>query len=133
MESWQMVMGVAVMFIVRLGVPLAVTVAVGYWLRRLDEKWQAEAMARRATALAQQLQAQPQVEILKVIDPPCWVTHNCSEAARKNCPACQNPNLPCWLARIRTEGRLPAKCYNCYHFIPRRREVAVAAKHIQPQ
>jgi len=132
-ESWQMAVGVAAMFIVRLGVPLAVTVAVGYWLRRLDEKWQAEAMARRATALAQQHQSEPQIELLKVIAPPCWVTNNCPEVARKNCPACQNPDLPCWLARIRAEGRLPAKCYNCNNFIPRRREVAIIAERVHPQ
>ena len=34
------------LFLLRLGVPLAVTLAVGYWLRRLDNKWQAEARAR---------------------------------------------------------------------------------------
>lgn len=31
------------MFVLRLGVPLAITLAVGYLLRRLDAKWRAEA------------------------------------------------------------------------------------------
>jgi len=33
------------MFVLRLGVPLAITLAVGYLLRRLDAKWQAESEA----------------------------------------------------------------------------------------
>jgi hypothetical protein len=37
------------MFILRLGIPLAITLLVGYWLRRLDNKWQAEAKARQET------------------------------------------------------------------------------------
>lgn len=33
------------MFLLRLGVPFLVTVAIGYMLKRLDAKWQAEADA----------------------------------------------------------------------------------------
>jgi len=33
-------------FLLRLGVPLAITLAVGYWLRRLDAKWEAEALGQ---------------------------------------------------------------------------------------
>ena len=35
------------MFILRLGVPLLITLLVAYWLRRLDSKWEAEARARQ--------------------------------------------------------------------------------------
>jgi hypothetical protein len=38
------------MFILRLSVLFGVILAVGYWLRRLDAKWQAEAKARRREA-----------------------------------------------------------------------------------
>jgi hypothetical protein len=41
------------MFILRLGIPLAITVFVGYCLRRLDDKWQAEAQARQAAETKQ--------------------------------------------------------------------------------
>jgi hypothetical protein len=37
------------MFILRLGVPLLITLLVAYWLRRLDGKWEAEARARQET------------------------------------------------------------------------------------
>jgi len=33
------------MFLLRIGVPLTMTLAVAYFLRRLDAKWQAEAWA----------------------------------------------------------------------------------------
>jgi hypothetical protein len=125
-ENWQAVLMVAGMFLLRLGVPVGITFAVAYWLRHLDAKWQAEALARRADELArQQPQAKREIEILKVIDPPCWVTNSCSETKLLNCPACQQPEIPCWLARFRTEGRLPAKCYGCRYFSPRRRTPAL--------
>jgi hypothetical protein len=38
------------MFILRLSVLFGVILAVGYWLRRLDAKWQAEAKVRRREA-----------------------------------------------------------------------------------
>ena len=41
------------MFILRLGIPLAIMLLVGYWLRRLDNKWQAEAKARQETETIQ--------------------------------------------------------------------------------
>lgn len=37
------------MFILRLGVPLLITLLVAYWLRRLDGRWEAEARARQET------------------------------------------------------------------------------------
>jgi hypothetical protein len=37
------------MFILRLGVPLLITLLVAYWLRRLDGKWEAQARARQQT------------------------------------------------------------------------------------
>ena len=41
------------MFALRLGIPLAITLLVGYWLRRLEDKWQAEARARQETEVTQ--------------------------------------------------------------------------------
>jgi hypothetical protein len=34
------------MFLLRLGVPLGITLAVGHWLRRMDARWEAEALAQ---------------------------------------------------------------------------------------
>lgn len=43
MESLPNVLLLVLMFVLRLGVPLLITVAIAYGLRRLDAKWQAEA------------------------------------------------------------------------------------------
>jgi hypothetical protein len=107
------------MFIVRLGVPLAITLAVGYLLRRLDAKWQAEAWAQSAaspaqnknTVLAQQPPDNP--------GSPCWVLKACGASVRAQCAAPQQPQIPCWMARLRAEGRLPPQCYHCDLFAPR--------------
>ena len=105
------------MFVLRLGVPLAITVAVGYWLHRLDAKWQAEAQAQQEAFLAQQEdRANPEIEILKVIKEPCWVTKGCPETIYKQCPAYRQPNIPCWMARFRVEEIIPSKCYQCTLF-----------------
>jgi hypothetical protein len=116
---------VVAMFALRFGVPLLIMFGVGYWLRRLDDKWQAEARARRATELARQELASGErhIELLKVIDPPCWVTKDCPPEARSRCPACRFSDVPCWLARYRMTHELPADCFSCPRFVPRRREI----------
>ena len=48
------------MFILRLGIPLIITLLVGYWLRRLDNKWQAEAKARQETETIRVEEKQPE-------------------------------------------------------------------------
>jgi hypothetical protein len=103
------------MFVLRLGVPLAITLAVAYFLRRLDAKWQAEAWAEWEAARPQEETA-AETKALKVGKQPCWSLKGCDEAARATCAAPKQPNIPCWLARRRSEGRLPAECYNCSIF-----------------
>jgi len=107
---------IAGMFILRLGVPLAITLAVGYVLLRLDAKWQAEAWAEWESS---QLEQEGQVEQAaggatpSMAKQPCWELKGCSQAVRDQCPAPKRPEIPCWLARRRVEGRLPAACYDC--------------------
>ena len=118
MDVWWQIAAVVGMFILRLGIPLAITFGVGYWLRQLDARWQAEALARKAdAALAQQeAGAEPVIEMLKVIEQPCWQQKACLEGSYTGCPAYQRANLPCWLARLRAEGHLPQPCYRCELF-----------------
>jgi hypothetical protein len=102
------------MFLLRIGVPLAITVGVVYALRRLDAKWQAEAWAELEAS-------QPQAKFMTQVKPlvseqPCWSVKGCDEAARDKCAAPKQANIPCWLARRRSEGRLPAECYSCTQF-----------------
>ncbi len=106
---------IAGMFILRLGVPLAITLAVGYGLLRLDRKWQAEAWAEwKSGQLEQEEQAGRATS--PAAGQLCWDIKDCSQATREQCAAFKRPNIPCWLARRRAEGRLPAACYDCELF-----------------
>lgn len=102
------------MFLVRLGVPIAITLAVAYFLRRLDARWQAEAWVEWEAS-------QPEEKVSAKARPfltsePCWALKGCDETTRANCAATKEPGLPCWLARRRSEGKLPAECYKCELF-----------------
>ena len=110
---------IAGMFILRLGVPLAITLAVGYLLLRLDRKWQAEAWAEwESNRLEQEEQGEQAAgrATSSAAKQLCWDLKECSQAVRDQCPAFKRPNIPCWLARRRAEGRLPAACYDCELF-----------------
>ncbi len=103
------------MFVLRLGVPLAVTLLVGYWLHRLDAKWQAEAQAQWE---ASRVQAEPiQSKFLEHLNQPCWLVKGCDAATRAHCPAAQQPHLPCWLTRRSPNGQLMEACYGCEIFL----------------
>jgi len=116
---------IAGMFLLRLGVPLAIMLLVGYLLRRLDAQWQAEAQMQPGTTQAQR-PVVPTPALTKPAAQPCWVEKGCDEARRARCPAPKRPNIPCWLARRQAEGRLPAECYNCSRFALRQAAAGAA-------
>ena len=123
MDWWLQVAGVVGIFILRLVIPLAIMLAVGYWLRRLDAKWQAEARARSEASPRRPVDmAEPQLEFFRVIEPPCWVQKNCAEEVYTQCPAFKARDVPCWLARYRADGAIPTKCYRCHLFSQRQAE-----------
>jgi hypothetical protein len=130
------------MFVVRIGIPLGVVLLLGYFLKRLDRRWEAEARAERAAAAAaEQPAAQPAaprpvrrsgVDIpgpqlpfepvpLRIPQPGlvlidgrhCWDVKGCSEQSKAKCPATQHPDMPCWQARMESEGRMPDACPDC--------------------
>lgn len=117
MEWWAQAAIIIGMFILRLGVPLAITLLVGYWLRRLDARWQAEAEERRQQFKAQQKAAvEPPIEMFRILEQPCWVFKDCPQNVRWQCPAFQQPQLRCWEARRAAEGQIPAACFQCELF-----------------
>lgn len=116
MQQLEAVLIIAGMFLIRLGIPIAVIAAVSYWLRRVDARWAAEASAyQRAKAWEGQPTA-PLALQKPAIEPPCWERRGCSPFQRAHCAAGQQPCLPCWLARLRQEGKLPAACTGCALF-----------------
>ncbi len=83
-------------FLVRLAVPVLVTVMVIVALRRLDSRWQSE--ARYAP--------------VKVEKPECWKAQGCSPAQQKVCPAFKS-SLPCWQVFRLSNGYLRDQCLGC--------------------
>jgi hypothetical protein len=106
---------IAGMFLLRIGVPLGLTLVVAYFLRRLDARWQAEAWAEWEASHSQE-EVIAKAKLLQPSEACCWSQKGCDEAARANCATPKQPDIPCWLARRRSEGKLPAECYNCAQF-----------------
>ncbi len=83
--------------LVRIGIPVAVTALIFFLLRRLDERWQKEALAIPVISSQR----------------PCWETKGCSEQKRKDCPAFAQPNIPCWQVFRTKNGLLREECLGC--------------------
>lgn len=106
-----------VLFILRMGIPIAVTVAIVSGLKFLDGRWQADAEARHASrAVAQGLLTPDAVSSPMAAEKPCWELNGCTEEKRKQCSGCAMTDIPCWMARLRADGKLPARCYGCALF-----------------
>jgi hypothetical protein len=74
---------VGYLFVLRIGVPILITLLIGVWLQKWLQEPQASAEPTRAD--------------LKT-GAHCWEIKNCSETQRAQCAAAQRPDLPCWLA-----------------------------------
>lgn len=134
MESLPNVLLLVLMFFLRLAVPLLITAAIAYGLKRLDAKWQAESErqseAQQTVAVAFQpavaaaglgtvpSMAMPLASSALTSSVPCWSVMGCSDAARAKCAASYQPDKPCWAARQEAEGKLPAKCRDCHLYQP---------------
>ena len=81
------------MFLLRLGVPLAITLAVAWALKRLDVRWRRQAEARLASL---------------------------SQAIAAQCKYAGQTYPVCWVARRQAEGSLAAECRSCSQFTLRK-------------
>jgi hypothetical protein len=87
--------------LLRIGIPVAVTALIFFLLRRLDERWQKEALA---------------IPVISSSERSCWEVKSCSEEKRKNCPASAQPNIPCWQVFRTKNGLLREECLECEVF-----------------
>ena len=85
---------VALGVFLRLGVPIALTILVAWWLKSLDTQWQHESEARPAAK-------------------PCWEVHGCTPEQRAACPAYLENQQPCWEVFRNADGELPPACLTC--------------------
>lgn len=113
MEKTQATAILILMFALRCIAPLLITLAIGYLMNRLVDRWEAEEAREEdqddpvpATAPSPSIR-------LPTVTVPCWILRNCSEVAQADCPARNQPGIPCWLARLRAEGAIPETCPDC--------------------
>ena len=102
---------ILIMFGLRIGLPLALTLAFGYWLekklspRREDE--QDKTIPLRLVKTSD-----------KIIQLHCWDIKRCDSATRAQCSASKHPELPCWLA-LQAEGeKVREECFTCALYKP---------------
>lgn len=91
------------MFVLRIGVPLLITIMLGKWLQLKLEQRDAE---RRGAA---------QGELY------CWDKNKNAQTLRAKAAATDRPDLPCWLALQASGDGLIENCYTCRNYHVRTR------------
>lgn len=89
--------------ILRFAIPIGITFLLGMYLKRLDQRWQAEAREVQATL---KLGRRP------VSVQPCWEVKNCKPSAQAKCPAYASPDILCWEV-FAANGAIRSICQNC--------------------
>ncbi len=113
MEETQATGVLFLMFALRCIAPLLLTLGIGYLMNRLVARWESEeAVVEGQDVPVTAVTPGPGIR-LPTINVPCWVLRNCDESAQADCAARKQPNIPCWLARLRAEGILPHDCPDC--------------------
>jgi hypothetical protein len=87
-------------FLLRIGIPVAVTALVLVILYNVDKHWQKEALALPVVPSGKR----------------CWDVKGCSEEMKKNCPAVAQSNVPCWHVFRTREGVMKETCLDCKVF-----------------
>ena len=96
MDALRDTMTVVGLLLLRLGIPLLISVGIGYWLIHLDNRWRAAGNGQK-----------------------CWNLNKCLPEQRSHCTAYQHPDIPCWAIVRATEGQLRPRCASCPAFTPR--------------
>ncbi len=94
------VLVVGYMLVLRVGVPILITLMIGAWLKHFLEEREAKD------------QPEPTPSRLET-EPHCWEVKQCPETEQARCVARQRPDLPCWLALQVNGAGLKSSCYAC--------------------
>ncbi len=86
--------------LLRIGIPLALTILMIVMLHRLDRRWQEEAIS------------------IPIIPPEkaCWEIKGCPPERQKACAAASQPKIPCWQVFRSKDGTLKEACLACEVF-----------------
>ncbi len=108
-QFWLDTLVVFGMFVLRVGVPIALTIALGKWL---EKKLKPPVQNNEETIV-------PTVHRSgKIIQLHCWDVKRCDPAIRAKCAAYKHPELPCWLAIQAEGGKVSAECFTCALYKP---------------
>ncbi len=99
METINLYIAIALGLLLRLAVPIGLTVLLALYLRRLDQRWKAS---------AEELEA-------PIEKPECWKVKNCPPEVRAGC-AGYISSAPCWQAFCLPKGYLRDACLECKIF-----------------
>jgi hypothetical protein len=91
--------------VVRLGIPLGITLLLIRWLGRLDARWREEARHEDqflATGAP--------------CNPGCWLVRRCLPEQIAKCPAFAHKETPCWQVFRQKNGALRESCLTCVLF-----------------
>ena len=101
------------MFVVRIGIPLAGTLVIGYWLEKKLRMPESTEQAQ-----PERIQVARSGKAGNIIHLHCWDVKRCEQARRAQCAAHKHPELPCWLA-LQVEGdKINEECFVCALYKP---------------
>jgi len=101
MEALNTFLTLLIGLVLRLALPIALTIFAIYSLRRLDARWQSEAGRHP----------------LKVVEKPkCWELKECTANQRQTCAAFKSTE-PCWQVWRTSDGYLRTECLTCQAFV----------------
>lgn len=89
--------------ILRIAIPIGFTFLLGWFLNRLDARWQAEAKEIHETFMHRMRPDSVQ---------PCWEYKNCHPSVRDKCPVYGNLEILCW-EFFGANGSIRSNCQAC--------------------
>jgi hypothetical protein len=91
---------IVLLILLRVAIPVAVTITFIKLLKWLDERWKRES----------DLEGAQEVQVENI---GCWEINNCPAEQRAVCQAYNNPDKPCWQIFREKNGRLQERCISC--------------------
>ena len=100
MEWLTTVSAMILLVLLRVAIPIAVTITFIKVLKWLDERWKQESDFEGA-------------KVAQVANERCWEINECPAEQRAACKAYNNPDKPCWQVFREKNGRLQERCIGC--------------------
>ncbi len=101
MDTMNSLYAVLTGLVIRLAIPIGITLIAIMILRKIDARWQKEA---------------EQLPLPAAKKPHCWEINQCNAEAMENCPAPAS-SLPCWQVHRLNNGYLDEQCLTCKVFL----------------